>query len=304
VWACPADGRPLERGGLGLLCASCGTEVSCRDGVAQFSSGARDAGASLDESARRRGHRRQFATDWKFLLPLSGTTRVLEVGAGFGDDTLELSRRVACVYSLVPDVRNGDLVVRRLREHGAGNVAVGVVASLERIPLPPASIDAIALEDVAASSFGLTRQTFAGVAAEFARVLTPSGSIVIGARSFYRSVPGLAALLPPGTCESLNRIVKRAGRRGAGRLPSSVVTRRMCEAGFDRPQVYAPIPHEQRIEAVVPLGDPAALRYCFERFVRRNSLVARAGLTLARLVAERGLLPALIPYRFLVFRRA
>jgi len=321
AWACPDDGAPLERATPGLLCPRCGKEVPARDGVARFSAADRGRGRLLDEllagaeretteeaarrlCAGRRYHRRRFTTDWKFLLPLPRGARVLEIGAGFGDDTLELARAATAVHSLVPDDRGGALVARRLREHGIGNVAVGVVGDLSGIPLPAGSIDAIALEDVAAPGFGLTPRTLPAAAAEFARLLAPAGSILVGSRNSYRALPALRALLPPGTLESLNRAVKRDAGRGAGRLPPALVTRRLREAGFDGPQAYAPIPHEQRIEAVVPLEDPAALRYCLDRFLRRNSLVTGAGVAVARVAAALGLLPILLPYRFLLFRRA
>lgn len=265
---------------------------------------ARMAGRAADEAAElfcaEHGcHRRPSTTDWKFFLTLPPRARVLEVGAGFGDDTLPLCSRASHVVALVPSRANGRIVERRLAEAGITNGEVVAVEAAARLPLGDATIDVVAIEDVAAAGFGLTGETLTAAIAEFDRVLAADGTIFFGVRNGYRSWPALRSLAP----ESLNRTLKLAaatGRRGASR---GEVVRAMRRRGFPEPQVYAPLPHEQAIEAVVPLDHPAPLRYCLGRFLRQNSLVTRAVGAAASAAATAGLLPALLPYYFLFFHR-
>lgn len=249
--------------------------------------------------APRRSH-----TDWRQFLPLPAGGRVLEVGAGFGEDTLALCAAGARVVGLVPTEINARILERRLDEHGVTGATVRVVADLSRLPLPEASVDAVVLEDAAAPGFALDAAALPAALAEFDRVLAAEGVVLVGVRNAWRDLPGGGALWPAGRRESLNRLVKRGGGP-----PRPAFTRRRIEhglrgRGFSDPYVLAPIPHEQAVEAVVPLRHPEPLAYCLNRYSRRNSLVTAAVLAAANAAAATDVLAALLPYFYLLFRRS
>jgi len=245
---------------------------------------------------------RATSADWKFFLPIPEGGRVLEIGAGFGDDTLALARVAKEVVSLVPDEASKAILRRRLEQSSAGNVDVVLLQDLTKISQPDVSIDAISIEDVAAPAFGLTDETLPDVVHEWARILSPKGSIFVGVRNRYRKLPGARSWAPPGDRESLNRFVKRAANASSPKLSREVVVSCMRAKGFEV-ETFAPIPHEQAIEAVVPLGAPESLRYCLNSFLRQNSPATRAAVTAANVTADAGLLSNLLPYYFLLFRR-
>lgn len=322
MWTCPDDRVPLEPRDGDLACPQCGLSFPCADDVPLFGSGNGFGSSnpvfeelwelmhthSADEAAQlyceaHDCHRRASAADWKFLLPIPEGGRVLEIGAGFADDTLVLSGRSAATFSLVPDARNAVIVRKRLREAHVENVHVAVVKQLAAIPLPSGSVDAIALEDVAARGFGLTNETLPAAAAEMARVLAPGGAVLVGVRNAYRTLPGARALFPAEKRESLNRLVKRAAAGATGRLSRARIVSCMQQQGFSAAEVFAPIPGEQSAEALVPLNHPEVLRFCLNRFLRQNSFVTRAGVRAAEALISAGLLPKLLPYYYLVFRR-
>ncbi len=322
MWTCPADRVPLESRDGELACPQCGLVFPCADDVPLFGSGNGFGSSnpvfeelwqlmhthSADEAAglfcdAHGCHRDASAADWKFLLPVGESGRVLEIGAGFADDTLVLGGQAAETFSLVPDARNALIVRKRLREARVENVHVAVVRDLAAIPLPSAGVDAIALEDVAARGFGLTNETLPAAAAELERVLAPGGAVLVGVRNAYRTLPGARALIPAEKRESLNRRVKSAAAGATGRLSRPRIVSCMRQQGFSEPEIFAPIPGEQSAEALVPLNRPDVLRFCLNRFLRQNSLVTRAGVRAAEALISAGLLPKLLPYYYLVFRR-
>jgi len=260
-----------------------------------------------DEAAKRfcatHGcHRRATSTDWKFFLPVPEGGRVLEIGAGFGDDTLALARVAKEVVSLVPDEASKAILRRRLEQSSAGNVDAVLLQDLSKITQPDVSIDAISIEDVAAPAFRLTDETLPDVVHEWARILSPRGSVFVGVRNTYRKLPGARSWMPPGNRESLNRFVKRAASASSPKLSRGAVVSCMRAKGFDV-ETFAPIPHEQAIEAVVPLGAPESLRYCLNSFLRQNYLGTRTAVAAANVAADADRLANLLPYYFLLFRR-
>jgi SAM-dependent methyltransferase len=263
---------------------------------------------SVDEAARRycaeHGcHRRRSATDWRCLLPARRAVRVLEIGAGFGDDTVALAAGGADVIALVPSAVNGRIVCAHLRAERLEAVAVGVVRNLSRLPIPTASVDAIALEDVAAAGFELGDRALSGVAGEIDRVLAKDGVVIVGSRHPVRMLPALGRHLPPGGRESLNRAVKRAVAPVCRPPSRARLLECLRRRGFAEPRRLAPIPHEQAIEALVPIERPGPLQYCLRGVLRRNSLAMRALVAAAGVAADAGVLPALLPYAYLVLAR-
>jgi hypothetical protein len=78
----------------------------------------------------------------------------------------------------------------------------------------------------------------------------------------------------------------------------------MGRAGLGVVQALAPIPHERVVRAVVSIAHPEPLRYCLARFVRRNSIPTAAAALSAEALAAARILPLLLPFYWLFFRRS
>jgi SAM-dependent methyltransferase/uncharacterized protein YbaR (Trm112 family) len=332
TWVCVEDRTPLQPGsdGASLRCPQCERVHPVVDGVPVFvtNEGEREAvgrsSASLDELWRAMGDRpaaeaaeeicrirgyarSQYSADWKFFfsLPPGGTT--LEVGAGFGDDSLDLAGKSGAAISIVPNLTNARIVRKHLRERAGREWPVAVMADVARLPLADGSVNAVAFEDAAAAGFGVSRQALAGVAAEWKRVLAPGGVVFLGVANRLHRLPGLgrlrAAFRARPHPDPLNRQVKRwAAPGGRGRLGFRRSVRTMTDLGFRRPAVYAPLPDENDAQVVIPVDDAQVVRYFLNNLIRRNSRSVRAALRAAHLLVDVGVFGRLVPYYYLIFR--
>jgi hypothetical protein len=267
--------------------------------------------ASVDEAGRwfceRHSCSREiFAADWKYLFAPPPGRRILEIGAGFGDDSVTLARDPARVVLVVPTLTSGRIVLKRLQDHAPGPWPVAVIPDLERLPLEDASVGGIAMEDAALAAFGITDGNFGRLAAEWRRVLTADGTVFLGLGNPLHRLPGAGFLRskiqrPPR--ESLNRAVKRAaGVGGEGSLRRGTVLRSMRAQGFSEPTIYAPLPSEKKIDVVIPVEDRRVVRYFLDNLIRKNSPVVRAAIGAAHLALIAGQFPRLVPYHYLIFK--
>jgi len=327
-WVCPQDRHELTAVGEALCCGECGRRYPAEGGIATFlevETGGVDPDPALaelwamvrergaenaaEEFATRHGYTRTpFTADWKLFLPTPEGSRVLELGAGFGDDTLDLAARGADVLSIVPNRTNALILEAHVRERGLSNVRVGIRSDITRMPLADRSIDAIAMEDVAGPGFGVSGRSLLRLAAEWRRLLKPGGVVVLGlanphTRWLIQGLLGAMKSSKPRT-ESFNRFVKRAGRRRSRSwMRRQAVAREMAEQGFSRPAVYSPLPDEQKTLVVVPSEQQQVLRYFLQNLVRKNSAAARIAVQLAGVLTDAGLLHHVLPYHFLIFKR-
>ncbi len=330
-WVCLEDRAPLAETGAGnLRCASCGSEHAVVDGIPLFARGESERAATRSSSpalvelwgalqrasadevgaalcADRRCSRSSRSADWRFFLGLSQGGTVLELGAGFGDDSRDLAGPSGRTIPIVPNLDNARVVRRRLDESAGTAAAVAVLPDVSRLPLPDGSLQAIALEDAAAAGFGLTDARLPAAAAEWKRVLAPGGTVFVGLGNPLRRLPVLdglwGRLRSRPRHESLNRQVKRwagPGRRGGLGVERTIRT--MTRLGFPRPLMYAPLPDENDASAVVPLEDARVVRYFLDHLVRQNSSWVRLGRRGAHGLVDVGLFRRLVPYYYLIFR--
>jgi len=324
-WACPADHHALDVLEGALACAQCRTRYPLRDGVPVFDPGL-DQGhgpslaalwasiehagweVALDEFAQSHGCSREgAAADWHFYLPLPERSRVLELGAGLGDDTLALAAMASRVVAAVPLEDGARVLQRRLETLPGAAVEVVVLADAGSLPLADGSLDAIVIEDLAAAAFGLSRNSVARVAAEWKRVLAPRGVVLFAAANPLYRLPGLArlesSLRSRGHPRTLSREIKGAGPKLTARpVPLRAIERSLVREGFSVSQRLSPLPDERHPEAVIPLDCRAPARHFLRHMVRRDTLGARLGLGAALGLLELGLLRRAVPYYYVVFR--
>jgi SAM-dependent methyltransferase len=328
-WSCLEDREPLiSVNGDRLRCPRCGNEHDVVDGFPVFTRGESERravelaspsletlwqamrNASTEDVAARfcREHgctRSDRDADWKFFLPVPPEGTVLELGAGFGDDSRDLAGRPGATVSIVPRLTNARVVRHHLGER-AGPVIV--MADVGRLPLPDGSVDAIALEDAAAPGFGLTNGRLEPAAREWKRVLSPGGVVLIGVTGDLFRVPGMrrlwARVRARAHPESFNRQVKRwASGGGSGGLGVGRTIRTMTRLGFPRPVVYAPLPDQNETRAVLPIEEASVVRYFLNHMIRRNSRAVRVGLVAANAAVTLGVFRHLTPYAYLIFHR-
>jgi hypothetical protein len=205
----------------------------------------------------------------------------------------------------VPDVTSARIVRRHLAEAGVKGVQLLVLQDACRLPLPDSAVHAVALEDVAASAFGLSSASLDRFAAELQRVVAPGGTVFLGLENRIYRWPPLdwlrSALQAKSNPDSLNRLLKRRGEPRARLAGYRAVLRSMRRHGFSAPQVYAPLPDERATQVVIPIDEAPIVRYFLDHLLRRDSRRARAAIAGARLLLKLGLLRALFPYWFFYF---
>ena len=330
-WVCLPARHPLQRRAERLDCPHCRVSYPQPEDIALFAPDPRalrqvqrsipeleelwrlmeqhGSEGAADLLAEKYGRSRtRLSSDWKFFLPLAAESRVLELGAGLGEDTAELCDRAARVIAIVP-TRTHALVLRRyLSEHRRGNADIAVMADISRLPLADHSVDAIAMDQAGATGFGVSAHSFSDIAAEWNRILTAQGSVLmaLGNRAWRLGVLErlLARLRWRHHPAALNRWIKQVGAPApAAPLSLTGVVRSMLRQGFGAPTLYAPLPNQERTEAVIPLQGRAATLYFLRNLVRRDSFTSRAAVAVAKLLAGKGLLRWLVPDYLVCFKR-
>ena len=251
--------------------------------------------------------RTQNHSEWKYLLPVSPESRVLELGAGGGDDSLVLSSEASELVAAVPSPPNADFLQRRLREHEITNAQVVVLNNATSLPWGDASFGGITLEDVAANGFNLCGQTMPDFAKECYRLLRPGGCVCLGLSNPLHTSGPLRVLKTKQQAahhpESLNRMIKCEGGTCPGALRIGPVTKAMQAAGFSAPQLFAPMPDEKQTKAVLPLDSPEALHYYFDHLMRSDTALIRTATLVMKVLVRLGMIRLIIPYYFALFHR-
>ncbi len=251
--------------------------------------------------------RTQNSSEWKYLFPVAPESRVLELGAGVGDDTIALSSEASEVVAAVPSQPNADLLQRRLREHEITNAQVAVLDTAANLPWSDASFGGIAMEDAAAGGFNLCGQTLPKLARECYRLLQPGGCVCLGLSNPLHTSGPLQILKAKQQAahhpESLNRMIKCEDRTRAETLRLGSVTRAMQAAGFSAPQLFAPMPDEKQTKAVLPLDSSEALHYYFDHLMRSDTVLIRSATQIMKALVRLGMIQLVVPYYFALFRR-
>ncbi len=236
-----------------------------------------------------------------FAPPTAGTA--VEIGAGFGDDSVVLAGSQGYTISIVPNRTNARLVGKHVRERVGSAWPVAVMREVSRLPLADSSVQTVAMEDAAAAGFGLSDASFSAVATEWNRILAPGGAVLLGLANGIHRLPGLRQRAR-GRPASLNRLVKTSAAAGRpGRLGVARTIRTMTGIGFGAPVVYAPLPDENDPRIVVPADDARVVQYLLSHLIRRNSRAVRLALGAAQGLVALGLFRHCVPYYYLVFRK-
>jgi ubiquinone/menaquinone biosynthesis C-methylase UbiE len=173
------------------------------------------------------------------LLPDLHGRRVLEVGCGTGNISLELARRGARVVGL--DVSGPMLSAAQQAANQLGLTIAWIKGEAAALPLPQQSFDGVM--SILALDFMADRP---GVVEEMVRVLRPGGFLLLALLNRY-SLWTLKRLLKDWFTPSLWRGVRFIS---AGELTQLLVANHNLEEIHQRQAVYFP-----------PLANPCLLRY-------------------------------------------
>ncbi len=246
------------------------------------------------------------SSEWKYMFPVASEGNLLELGAGIGDDTIDLSHECHEITAVVPSTSNAELLKLRLHENDVTNCKVSVLDNLTAMPWKDGAFGGIAFEGAASAGFNLCHETLPEFAKECRRLLQPDGSVCMGISNHLHTSGPLHKLKSKLQAnphpESLNRLVKREGGRDIATLKLTEVISAMQSAGFDAPRVFAPMPDEKQTKAVLPLDAPNTTVYYFNHLMRRDTVLVRTASMLMKALARLGLIRFALPYYIVIFQ--
>ncbi len=267
------------------------------------------AGAVSDFGKSNRCSKNYKLTDWKFFINISGQAQILELGGGYGEDTIALARQAENVVSIVPTSTNAFILEQNLLHQKIRNVKIAVCETIKNLPLENNSISAIAIESDAFPGFKYKSGDLKSIASELKRIIKPSGTVFIGLTNPLEKIFGLPQLrfiIKSAISEtSMNRFVKSVATSTVENYSKpgfSTVIKTMTKSGFSRPKIFIPLPDENNTEIVIPLEDPELIRYCFRHLLRRNSFYIRLMTVFVDILLKFNVFHYFVPYYFLQFK--
>ena len=331
IFQCPKCLLPLERSSNGMACQNCG-QIANWDGlIMDFSTQdlywsyiPRPLANQLVESAKTEGadsalekvltgvDYKDFLIrmlderrgDFRFVLPTAPRGCILDLGSGWGANTLALSQQFQTVVAVDGTKENLRFSACRIRDAGRSNVHFVSCDPLETVQLPfrEGVFDAVILSGVlewigTGSPDNSPRELQLRLLRQLKRLLKPNGCLYLGIENRYYALywfgkpdpharfPFLS-VLPRKLADLVSRLVKGKpyrtyiySYRGLKKL--------LREAGYPKTEFYTPVPSYHEPRAVLPLENKKGVIYwvqtVFLPLRSAQALQAAALRTLARL---------------------
>ncbi len=271
--------------------------------------------ASEEEGAAPRGEfLYRYATDpsradWRFLLPLDESSKVLDIGAGWGALAMAIAPEVGLMVASDDMIERARFLEIRARQLGLDNV-MACAAPAEEIPFPDGTFDLIILNGVL-EWVGVSRvrkdprDVQKLVLQNIQRKLAPGGSLYIAIENRW----GYHYFL--GTPDDHTKI------RGTNLMPrwlANIVTKQktgrdyraythgldgyrklLAESGFAASRYWATVPTYRNPRELIPLDDPTVFDWYTERF-GADSAKRRFKVAVAKWAFRSGILPRVMPH--------
>jgi len=200
---------------------------------------------------------------WKFLLDVRPATRVCFLGPSFGAAPLALAR--SCARVLVLDGSSDRLRLAREQARAAGlrNLTVAMVNDPVALPLADGSVDLVVVPGIAEwfESVGGDQRSGAVAGSEFMaeirRILAPGGQAYLGADNRIGPV----------------RLLDLARPSRAPRYSIRALRRAAATAGFERCEVFAPLPFRHKFHQVLDVDRTDRMNFCIDPYRTRGRLL-------------------------------
>lgn len=297
IFECPACHSGLQQTDAEFACFGCRKKYPIDDGIPVFISAQpyygeieRERMRMLLQDAKTHGYKaamRDFLNDefvytyvadehrakWMELLPLDHSSTILDVGCGWGTNTIPISRAVQRAVAVDATYERVKFVDIRATQTDARNV-VPAVASAIQLPFSSAQFDAVAfngvLEWLGASDFTIDPQQCQMKALRQAfRVLKPGGKVYVGIENRYslryflgdpddHSFIRFTSLMPRVLANWYCRL-RTEDRYFTYTHSLRIYQRMLAEAGFQDVKPYYPWPTYRNPEEIVPLSRDALM---------------------------------------------
>jgi len=297
TFECPACHSGLQETAAEFACVGCQKKYPINEGIPVFISAQpyygeieRERMRLLLQDAKARGYKaavRDFLNDefvytyvadehrakWMELLPLDRNSKVLDVGCGWGTNTIPISRTVQRAVAIDATYERVKFVDIRAVQTDAHNVVPAVASAIE-LPFSSDQFDVVAfngvLEWLGASDFTIDPQQCQMKALNQAfRVLKPGGKVYVGIENRYslryflgdpddHSFIRFTSLMPRVLANWYCKL--RTGSRYFTYTHSlSIYQRMLADAGFHDVKPYYPWPTYRNPEEIVPLSRDAVM---------------------------------------------
>ena len=207
--------------------------------------------------------------DWHVILPLDSESTVLDIGSGWGNIALSLSKFCKRVYCCDVNMTNLRLLNVRMRDNGIKNVISFQYEpnSFLRLPFPDSSIDVAVLNGVLEWMGAVDIDASPGrvqlkALKEIRRILKPGSALYIGIENRYstatlrgKRIHGelpFVGLFPRLLSNFLTKLVR--GKQHRTYIYSLGGYRRLLRrAGFEEVDFYLPYPSYHHPNYLIPL---------------------------------------------------
>jgi SAM-dependent methyltransferase len=197
----------------------------------------------------------EYRAQWRFVLPLSRTSRVLDLNSGWGAVALNLAEVCGTVVAADACPAQAAFLAGRSVEMGRTNV-VSLQLGLDRpLPFADETFDVVVLID--GTRWLRTVQEQRALLARARRVLRRDGYLFLADAN--RADP--------------RRLVRSAGDHGARTLAGYGAMLRA--AGFRRLEMYAPIPCHTAPFFMIPLANAAPFTYALRTILSSAEVATR-----------------------------
>ncbi len=237
--------------------------------------------------------------DWHVILPLSSDATVLDIGSGWGNIALSLSKWCKQIYCCDVNMTNLRLLRSRMSDRGVHNVTAFQYEPNDfmKLPFPDSSIDVVILNGVlewmgAAEIDASPKRVQIEALKEIRRVLSPEGALYIGIENRYSTgtlrgqrIHGelpFVGLLPRWISNLITKQLK--GEQHRTYIYSYWGYRRLLQqAGFKQIDFYLPYPSYHHPNYLIPLKPAWVKRYWLDKLsvsrTRKYRIFQRLGLS-------------------------
>lgn len=305
---CPSCRLHLVKKNDQLICDRCGKKIPTVDGVPVFTNDKywgkvsedelkqvievidKKGFESLDDQLQKRfdytGH--EDRADWRFFIPITKESKILDIGAGLGRITIPLSRICREVVACDKSITRMRFLKRRAQNENLDNVQV-VVADIFDLPFKDNSFDLIVMNGVLewvgqTDLFANPRYAQIKSLEICRRLLKEGGYLYIGIENRFAHAYLKASdhnglrftSYMPRWMANFYSIIRGRGSYNTYTYSKSGYSRLLYDSGFTSAKDYYLVyPGYNLPRILVPYNSINAIRYLINKHIKRNNRLPR-----------------------------